>query len=101
MTYVAYFFMVAFGLTVMAAWLYMTLEIGRSGKLAAAVMVFIVGPMAVLFIVLPWQIYDYHQSPDLATLKKDEWACIASRTEPALVGKVIVNKVVCDAYGRM
>lgn len=61
-------------------------------------------PLMAFMAALPWAFIHDSQSPDLATLKKGQWACTGSHDETTmiLVGKVIVpqHRTVCDAYSR-
>jgi hypothetical protein len=65
-------------------------------------------PIAIFVALLPWAIAQDIASPDLATLKKGEWACSATRTEttmmPITSGKtttmVPTTRSVCTAYVR-
>lgn len=38
------------------------------------------------------------KSPDLVTLKKDEWSCTHTHREMRMVGKILVPVDVCDTY---
>ena len=65
-------------------------------------------PIGCFIAVLPWAFIAQERSPDLATLKKNEWACSASHTQITttyvMVGKVMTPMVqshqVCDQYNR-
>jgi len=61
-------------------------------------------PIMAFFAVMPWAFIIDAKSPDLATLKKRQWACTASHDETTmvLVGKVMVpqRRPICDAYSR-
>jgi hypothetical protein len=63
-------------------------------------------PMGAVMAVLPWGFIQDSQSPDLAVLKKGQWACTATRLETTLMpistGKstilVPTTHSVCIAY---
>ena len=60
-----------------------------------------VGLLFWLFVGLALVIYSgvsRSESPDLVTLKKDEWSCVHTHTERRLVGKVPTRVDVCDTY---
>ena len=65
-------------------------------------------PLGCLLGILPWALIAENRSPDLATLKKNEWVCSASHVESSttyvMSGKIMVpitsNDTVCDQYNR-
>lgn len=65
-------------------------------------------PFAVLLAILPWAAIADFKSEDLAVLKKNAWACTATRTEttmmPVTTGKTTVmvptTTTVCIQYSR-
>lgn len=65
-------------------------------------------PIGCLIAVLPWAFIAEQRSPDLATLKKNEWFCSSSHTvvttTMVMSGKVMIpvtqSHQVCDQYQR-
>ena len=51
-------------------------------------------PLCAFMAAIPWMIMDYDRSPTLATMKKSEWYCTASRTDtvmtPITTGNITV-----------
>lgn len=66
---------------------------------------FLMSPVVFILATLPWAFIAHEESPDLETLKKDEWVCTRTKTETymALVGKVMVpqTRKVCTRYERI
>lgn len=65
----------------------------------------ILTPLALLMAALPYLIYAQETSPDLATLKRNEWVCTATRTRTTYV---LVNRTMtpiisneCITYNRI
>lgn len=85
------------------AWAFLSDSYDRN--ITAGALIILVGlPLGALLAILPWALAAQSRSPDLAVLKKGQWACTAthSETHMQLVGKVMVPQTrrVCDAYGR-
>lgn len=65
-------------------------------------------PLCIVIGILPWMVYAENQSPDLATLKKNEWTCSQSHTVVTttmiMAGKTMVPVVTshqeCDQYNK-
>lgn len=109
MEYVFYFFAAGWSLAIAAAWIFMLFELCGDSLLAGSLMIFVGGPLFFVMAALPWAFWSEQSSPDLVTLKKDAWACVASHTETTMVpistGKTttMVPQMhsVCDQYGRV
>ena len=60
---------------------------------------------AALIAIIPIAVIEEENSPDLATLKKKDFACTSSHTDYVLVwvGKMLVPmpREICDQYGRV
>ena len=69
--------------------------------LVALVITTLVLPLGVAGAVAPWAFIVQEQSPDLATLKKNEWVCTASHQQTVLIGRVVSQQTVCDQYSRI
>lgn len=77
-------------------------------RMIAALIFFIVWPVACLLGALPWGLIADAKSPDLATLKKSDWICSASHPETTTTyvksGNVLTpitsHRQVCDQYSR-
>jgi len=79
------------------------------GRWMAALFFAIGLPVGAVLAVLPWWAIAGTKSPDLATLKKGQWACTASRLEttmmPVSTGKttmlVPTTYSVCVTYSKL
>lgn len=89
--------------------LWMAVTSIREGDRAIGLACLTIGfPVGSLLACLPWAFMTQANSPDLVTLKKNEWACVASHTQTTMVasstGKITtmipVTTTICDAYGR-
>lgn len=76
----------------------------RYEPVSAALVLMLGLPLGVMLALIPWAMWAHAASPDLATLKRSEWACSASHRETTYVqsGKVLapLSSDVCDAYQR-
>jgi len=93
-----------FVLPLWGAWVFF-----REGDTAPALgVLFIVFPLCVLMGAAPWAFIKQGASPDLATLKKNEWVCTEAHyvttTTYVKSGSVLVpvtsRSEVCDQYNR-
>ena len=81
----------------------------EEGLLFGLLGTFVVAPLVALFAAAPWFIWADEQSPNLTTLKKGQWACVASHSEtvmmPISTGKTTTlvpqSTIVCDQYSRI
>lgn len=94
-----------FGLPLWGAWTMIQDSYDRGTGIATLL---IGWPIGCFLATLPWTLIAQEQSPDLATLKKNEWFCTAHHTvvttTMVMSGKVMVpvtsSHQVCDQYNR-
>lgn len=67
--------------------------LNEEGPLAASLLCGVLLPIAVGLAWFPWVVRVEVSSPDLAVLKKGEWACSSSRAQPVttMAGKVPIT----------
>lgn len=80
----------------------------ENDKALSLLLLCIVWPLCIILAFIPWQFYIQEKSPDLVTLKKNEWFCSQQHSEVTtsmiMTGKVMVpvttTHEVCDQYNR-
>jgi ABC-type siderophore export system fused ATPase/permease subunit len=90
-----------------------TLWLARSvadeeSRLGAALALLVGIPLAVFIGALPFVLIAQGASPNLVTLKKNEWACTSAHTQVVTsytmsnrtMIPIVTSHKVCDAYGR-
>jgi hypothetical protein len=87
-----------------------TVTLFREGDRGMAASLLLIGfPIGCLFATLPWAFISEQKSPDLATLKKNEWRCSTSHTVVSttyvMSGKVMIpitsSHQECNQYDKL
>lgn len=98
-----------FSTGVMGVAAYCVFSLVSEDEWALVAVAFLVGlPIAIIVALAPWALIGDETSPDLATLKNNEWFCSAKHTAVTttliMSGKtmvpVVTSHVVCDQYNR-
>ncbi len=82
--------------------LYMAAEVWRDGaRVPAALAGAVALPLSFLLGAVPWGFMAEQAAPDLAVLKRGEWACTERTTTYTMVGKVLAPTTRCIEYRRL
>lgn len=109
MEYLLYILAGGWSLTLTICAIWGIAEGWSDSALMGLISTFVIGPLVGFIAAAPWLIWSDAESPDLVTLKKHEWVCVARHSEttmmPIATGKTTTmvpqTTEVCDQYSRI